>query len=91
MAAQCLIWSREHGRWWGPGAERLGEGPLTERTAGVQPAWRELVFMPLSCHSLNSQDAGANDRKRTFGFGPLLATETGHSNGSSKPTPATRL
>jgi len=28
MAVEYLIWSPEHGRWWGPGAERLGEGPL---------------------------------------------------------------
>ena len=29
-----------------PVAVRLGEGPLTERTASVQQARRELVFMP---------------------------------------------
>src|SRR5262249_3038934 len=30
---------------------RPGEGPVTERTAGVQPVRREQVFMPLSCLS----------------------------------------
>ena len=45
MAVEYLIWSREHGRWWGLGAERLGEGPLTERTAGVQPARRKCALM----------------------------------------------
>jgi len=29
-------------------AVRLGEGPLTEGTAGVQPARREQAFMPHS-------------------------------------------
>jgi len=34
-----------------PIAVRLGEGPLTERTAGVQPRPRERVFMPHTCRS----------------------------------------
>ena len=34
-----------------PVAVRPGEGPLTERTAGVQPAQSERVFMPLRRHS----------------------------------------
>ena len=60
-------------------------------TAGIQPWASERVFMPLSSHSSMFPDAGASDGKRTLGFGPLLTTETGHSNGSSKPTPVPDL
>jgi len=35
-----------------PVSARPAEGPLTEPIAGVQPAGRELVFMPLSGHWL---------------------------------------
>src|SRR6266568_406783 len=35
-------------------AARSSEGPLTEPTAGVQPARQELAFMPQSGHCLRS-------------------------------------
>src|SRR6516165_7539329 len=39
-----------------PVAVRSGEGPLTERTAGAQPARRERVFMPHCRPSSRSED-----------------------------------
>src|ERR1700676_2051701 len=49
-----------------PIAVRLGEGPMSDHAADVQPARRERVFVPRRGHPLDGADIGGPSPKRTF-------------------------